>query len=247
MWSSPTPGRPAMEPVESHSPSGPRVTLFSAAMAMRNAASPMMRAASESASMATGLGSASKNSGALCQRWAARILTSACVLRELRSSAMRRARRMGTLLRSRRLRTRSLEAMARPGRMVRPMFWPTMRWYSMAGMIATSTAPVRRASAHCDGTVEERSYVLRRGPWVKPRTSGTVLRYCTTEMRSLLTVGCAKPGNASIADAILWRVERFDVKHFSQFESYEFGGMENVEAYFVADGGADVVLHLARA
>ena len=64
-----------------------------------------------------------------------------------------------------------------------------MRGYSMAGMMATSAAPERRASAHCEGTVKERSYLPRSGPWVKPRTSGAVLRYCTTEMRSLVTIG----------------------------------------------------------
>ncbi len=36
--------------------------------------------------------------------------------------------------------------------------------------------------------MKERSYLPRNGPWVKPRTSGAVLRYCTTEMRSLLTL-----------------------------------------------------------
>src|SRR5271165_1712672 len=64
----------------------------------------------------------------------------------------------------------------------------------MAGMMATSAAPVRRASAHCDGTVKERSHLPCSGPWVKPRTSGAVLRYCTTEMRSVLTEinGCVR-------------------------------------------------------
>src|SRR5882724_13003488 len=64
-----------------------------------------------------------------------------------------------------------------------------MRWYSMAGMMAMSAAPVRSASAQSDGTVKERSYLPWSGPWVKPRTSGAVFRYCTTEMRSLFTLG----------------------------------------------------------
>jgi len=63
-----------------------------------------------------------------------------------------------------------------------------MRWYSMAGMMAMSAAPVRSSSAHCEGTVKERSYLPCSGPCVKPRTSGAVLRYWTMEMRSLVTV-----------------------------------------------------------
>src|SRR5258706_10642121 len=140
-------------------------------------------------------GVGSKNSGVICQCLAARILVRAWVLRELGSRAMRRVWRMGTLLIRRRLRTLCLEAMARSGRMVSGMPWLTMRWYSIAGMMATSAAPVRRASAHCEGTVKEKSYFFpakaRRGTWVKPRISGAVLRYCTTEMRSLVTVGLA--------------------------------------------------------
>ena len=34
---------------------------------------------------------------------------------------------------------------------------PSMRWYSMAGMMATSAWPARSASAQSDGTVKERS------------------------------------------------------------------------------------------
>src|SRR5260370_885393 len=91
---------------------------------------------------------------------------------------MRRASRMVDLETISRLRTRSLEAMERSGRMTRF----GMRCSSMAGMIATSAAPARRASAHSDGTVNERSYLPCSGPCVKPRTSGAVLRYCTTEV-----------------------------------------------------------------
>ena len=159
-------------------------------MAIRKATSPMTRAASALASMAAGSGSASTNSGRDLPALGGEDLYQGFArLRELRSRAMRRAWRMGTLLMTRRLRTRSLEAMARLGRMVSGMPWLTMRGYSIAGMMATSAAPRRRASAHCEGTVKERSYLFWSGPWVKPRTSGAVLRYCTTEMRSLVTVG----------------------------------------------------------
>jgi len=44
-------------------------------------------------------------------------------------------------------------------------------------MIAMSTSQARKASAHCDGTVKERSYLPARRPWVNPQTSGDVLRY----------------------------------------------------------------------
>src|SRR5438046_7318894 len=63
-----------------------------------------------------------------------------------------------------------------------------MRGYSMAGMMATSARPERKSSAHCEGTVKDKSYLPRSGPLVKPQTSGAVLRYCTIEMRSLVTV-----------------------------------------------------------
>src|SRR5882724_2895582 len=70
---------------------------------------------------------------------------------------MRRASRMGDLETMSRLRTRSLEAMERSGRITRF----GMRWYSMAGMMATSAAPVRSSSAHCDGTVRETTHQWR--------------------------------------------------------------------------------------
>src|SRR5579859_3311537 len=57
----------------------------------------------------------------------------------------------------------------------------------MAGMMATSARPNRKSSAHCEGTVNDRSYFAWSGPLVKPQTSGAVFRYCTMEMRSLLT------------------------------------------------------------
>src|SRR5271155_5061782 len=56
-------------------------------------------------------------------------------------------------------------------------------------MIAMSAAPVRSASAHCEGTVKDKSYLPSSGPCVKPRTSGAVFRYCTMEMRSFCTLG----------------------------------------------------------
>ena len=59
-----------------------------------------------------------------------------------------------------------------------------MRWYSMAGMMAMSASPARKASAHSDGTVKDRSYLPASGPSVKPQTSGAVFRNSTMEMRS---------------------------------------------------------------
>src|SRR5580698_6223480 len=51
-------------------------------------------------------------------------------------------------------------------------------------MIAMSAAPVRIASAHCEGTVNDKSYFPASGPFVKPQTSGAVFKYCTIDMRS---------------------------------------------------------------
>src|ERR1044072_112867 len=70
--------------------------------------------------------------------------------------------------------------------------------------MATSAAFERRASAHCDGTVNESSNLPCNGPWVNPRTSGAVLRYCTTEMRSLLTKRDSR-FSAIIAELIIAR------------------------------------------
>src|SRR5262249_45954357 len=127
-------------------------------------------------------GRASRNAGEIFQCSAQRIFVRAWVLRELESSAIDRAWRIGSLEISRRLRTRCFDAMDRLGRIVRP----SMRWYSMAGRMAVSR--VRSSSAHCEGTVKERSYLPCSGPCVKPRTSGAVLRYWTMEMRNLVTV-----------------------------------------------------------
>src|SRR5258708_5110760 len=138
------------------------------------------RAASARRSMVGRSGGISRNSGAIFHFCWQRILVSAWVLRELLSSAMLRAFSSGTLETSRRLRTRVFEAMAMSGRMTRS----SMRWYSMAGMIAMSAALVRRASAHCDGNVKERSYLPFSGPLVKDQTNGVVFRYLTIEMRS---------------------------------------------------------------
>src|ERR1700686_5477204 len=62
----------------------------------------------------------------------------------------------------------------------------------MAGIMATSARPSRRSSAHCEGTVNERSYLFCRAPRVKPYTKGAVFRYCTTEMRSFLKRAAAR-------------------------------------------------------
>src|ERR1700722_1699439 len=104
---------------------------------------------------------------------------------------------MGFLETSRRLRTDFFEAIERSGRITRS----GMRWYSMAGIIATSAAPERSASAHWDGTVKESSYFPRSGPCVKPRTSGAVFRYSTIEMRTGFTSMCCLESNHSIANA----------------------------------------------
>src|SRR5271156_3956990 len=56
-------------------------------------------------------------------------------------------------------------------------------------MMAMSAAPVRSASAHCDGTVNDKSYFPASGPFVKLQTSGAVFKYCTIDMRSFCTLG----------------------------------------------------------
>src|ERR1700682_5687202 len=58
----------------------------------------------------------------------------------------------------------------------------------MAGMMAMSAAPVRKASAHSEGTVNDKSYLPQSGPSVNPQTRGAVFRYCTMEMRSFVTL-----------------------------------------------------------
>src|SRR6266404_5506285 len=128
---------------------------------------------------------------------------------------MRRASLIGDLATMSRLRTRSLDAMERSGRRTKP----GMRWYSMEGMIATSAAPLRRASAQKEGTVKESSYLPCSGPCVKPRTSGAVLRYCTTEMRSLLMKGSR--GKAIIAETNFVRSDALWCKRFVPFGGFE--------------------------
>src|SRR5436190_14668549 len=137
-------------------------------MERRRAGSPINRAAAVCCSLAERSGFASRKAGEIFQCWAQRILVKAWVLRELESRAIDRAWRIGTLEISRRLRTRCLEEIERLGRIVRQ----SIRWYSMAGMMAISAAAVRSSSAHCEGTVKERSYLPCSGPCVKPRTSG---------------------------------------------------------------------------
>src|SRR5438445_5253387 len=116
---------------------------------------------------------------------------------------------------NRRLASRFFEAIARAGRIE----GFGIRRYSMAGMMATSAAPVRNSSAHCDGTVKERSYLPCKGPCVKPRTSGAVLRYCTTEMRSLLTKGSR--GKVIIAEANFVRIAALWCTRFVPFGGFE--------------------------
>src|SRR5205814_7611607 len=107
-----------------------------------------------------------------------------CLLHDLAPNAKRLTCSMGFLAMISRLRTCRFEAMAISGRITKS----SMRWYSMAGVMATSARPERKSSAHCEGTVKDKSYLPRSGPLVKPQTSGAVLRYCTIEMRSLVTV-----------------------------------------------------------
>src|SRR5580704_12222177 len=95
---------------------------------------------------------------------------------------MRLARWIGFLETTRMLRTSPFAATDIPANAT--TF--SMRWYSIEGMIATSAAPVRRASAHCDGQVNDKSYLPASGPSVNPQTSGAVFKYSTIEMRSLL-------------------------------------------------------------
>src|SRR3984885_10487366 len=162
------------------SPASPRRVHDSVANLRRRAGSPISSAASARRSMLGRSGGISKNSGAIFHFCWQRILVSAWVLRELLSSAIRRAFSSGSFETSSKLRTLVLLAIARSGRMTRS----SMRWYSMAGMMAMSAALLRRASAQRDGTVNERSYLPLRGPWVKLQTNGVVFRYLTIEMRS---------------------------------------------------------------
>jgi hypothetical protein len=86
---------------------------------------------------------------------------------------MRVTFRTGFLETSSKLRTAPFEAIDNPGRTTKL----GIRGYSIAGMMAMSAAFVRRASAHCEGTVNESWYFSRNAPCVKPRTSGAVFRY----------------------------------------------------------------------
>ena len=98
---------------------------------------------------------------------------SVCVLRELPSSAKLFTCSMGFFAMISRLRTCFFEAMAMSGSITKS----SMRWYSMAGIIAISASPPRNCSAHCEGTVKDKSYLPRIGPLVKPQTSGAVFTY----------------------------------------------------------------------
>src|ERR1700682_2823323 len=121
----------------------------------------------------------------MCQCSAHKIRVNACVLRELRSRAMVCTASIGLRDTISRLRTRLLAAIARFGKTTRP----SMRWSSIAGMMATSARRSRKSSAHCEGIVNDSSYLPFRGPCVKPYTRGAVLRYCTMEMRSFFANG----------------------------------------------------------
>src|ERR1700680_2144603 len=89
--------------------------------------------------------------------------------------------------------------------------------------MATSARPSGRSSTHCEGTVNERSYLSLRAPRVKPYTNGTVFRYCTTEMRSFLKMADAR-GRFSITAKIYAVPAVFCCKTFGIV-----GGFENEE------------------
>src|ERR1700692_1776855 len=120
----------------------------------------------------------------------------------------------------------------------------------MAGMIAMSAAPVRKASAHCEGTVKERSYFPCNGPCVKPQTNGAVFRYCTMETRSffkgaVLAQRFPRKLQYSRRD-FAPRKHAFDVKLFGRFAAADFGGVKHVEAFALADGPVARALAPAR-
>src|SRR6266478_6557133 len=165
-------------------PSAPGQLSFSIPTAIRKAGSPIRSAASAWFNIALKSGADSKNCGAIFHFSAHRRRVMVCVLREPASKAKVFACSMGFFAMMSRLRTCFFEAMAMPGKITKS----SMRWYSIAGMMATSARRDRKSSAHCEGTVNDKSYLPRRGPLVKPQTSGAVLRYWTIEMRSLVTV-----------------------------------------------------------
>src|SRR6266849_6489643 len=115
-------------------------------------------------------------------------------------------------------------------------------------MMATSAAPLRSASAHCDGTVNESSYLPWREPFVKPHTKGAVFRYCTIDMRSLakvrpksksplpkagVTGACGSRGQYSRRD-FAPRKHAFVVKLSRRSAAADFGGVKNVETFALA-------------
>ena len=154
-------------------------------MAMRSAGSPMIRAASAFCSISAGFGAASTNSGDDAPEVGAPESSHrATVARELVSRAMRLARSIGRFDTTSRLRISPSAGNRHP----RQRNVLSMRWYSIDGMIATSTSPRFSASAHCEGTVNERSYLPASGPSVNPHTSGAVFRNSTIDMRNFLNV-----------------------------------------------------------
>src|SRR5215467_1200764 len=202
-------------------PGAPAQLSFSIPSEMRSAGSPMSSAASALRSISGKSGSTSAKSGATRHLSAHRMRVSACVLRELLSSAKVSTCSIGFFATSSRLRTWFLEAIAMSGRIANP----GMRWYSIAGMIATSARPARKSSAHCEGTVKDNSYLPRSGPLVKPQTSGAVFRYCTMEMRGLVKLEPSRRTQYSRQNFSPRQVG-FVVKPFDGF-----GGFGNVEAF----------------
>src|SRR5712691_4618168 len=104
-------------------------------------------------------------------------------------------------------------------------------------MMATSAAPARNASAHCDGTVNDNSYFPRSGPFVKPHTKGAVFRYCTIDMRSLAKRMFSQKPQYSRRE-FAPRKHAFVVKLSRRFAAADFGGVKNVETFALADVSA---------
>jgi hypothetical protein len=170
----------------------------------RSAGSPITSAASARASILSGSGGMSMNSGSIFQWRRLRIRARPTELREFVSSAKLSAISIGTFDTTKRLRTSCLDAIAIPGNATTS----SMRWYSMDGMMPTSARPARKSSAHCEGTANDRSYLPASGPSVKPQTSGAVFRNSTMEMRSLPIIVEAR-GRFNIAQPG-WRPGTFE-------------------------------------
>src|SRR5208337_732494 len=104
------PGKPTDLPEHRSTPARSRSVYCSTLSARRSAGSPIKSAACDFCNIAGRSGSASINSGAIPHHFWHRMRTRACVLRELRSRAMRLTSRTGFVETSSRLRTARFEA-----------------------------------------------------------------------------------------------------------------------------------------